>query len=396
MNTHLAYLSNRAYVFPAYIPRDHPPFPDTLDNGTRHMLHIPMNAFVSGPTGGGPLSSDGKSDSLMRRAVSEEWWDMVCPRKEVVVVNLHNTMRKMKLDRRSEGEEILTKWASKLLKMSAPCVSIEGGSVFDYLLFGSQRVVSFWPSYGDSPTLKYFAWSPMITGAVFRNFHLLSPHDPPDFLIPTGDPPHTFQSFSLHHPSELPISGLLGIHVRRSDYERHCIFLADDGSEYNSFNLLGTTNITSRLQSSMPPGYVWPPLPDYLDVPEGQSRRDAAFNHCWPSPEAIVARAHAVRLDAASAYSYTPQDLRKLYISTNGDPTWVGNLAMLLRADGWDVSTSLDMELNLEERAVAQAVDMSVLTAAETFIGVGFSSLTSNVVQIRLAGGRDPRTIHFW
>jgi hypothetical protein len=97
------------------------------------MLHIPMNAFVSGPTGGGPLSSDGKNGSLMRRAVSEQWWDMVCPRKDVVVVKLHDTMRKMKLDGMSEGADILTNWADKLLKMSAPCVSVEGGSVFDYM-----------------------------------------------------------------------------------------------------------------------------------------------------------------------------------------------------------------------------------------------------------------------
>ncbi|KAJ7364732.1 hypothetical protein DFH08DRAFT_950295 [Mycena albidolilacea] len=53
LNTHLAYLANRGYVFVDYIARDHPPFPDTLPNGTRHMLHIPMNAFTSGPIGGG-------------------------------------------------------------------------------------------------------------------------------------------------------------------------------------------------------------------------------------------------------------------------------------------------------------------------------------------------------
>ncbi|KAJ7759594.1 hypothetical protein B0H16DRAFT_1456862 [Mycena metata] len=38
LNTHLAYRAQRAYVFPNYIPRDHPAFPDILPNGTRHML----------------------------------------------------------------------------------------------------------------------------------------------------------------------------------------------------------------------------------------------------------------------------------------------------------------------------------------------------------------------
>ncbi|KAJ7358334.1 hypothetical protein DFH08DRAFT_770205 [Mycena albidolilacea] len=394
LNTHLAYLSERAYVFPDYTPWDHPPFPDTLENGTRHMLHIPMNAFVSGPTGGGPLSSDGKNDSLMRRAVSEQWWDMVCPQRDVVVVKLHDTMRQMKLDGMSEGADILTNWTDKLLKMSAPCVSIEGGSVFDYMLFGSERMLSVWPSYGDSPTLKHFAWSPMITAALFRNFHLLSPHDPPRFLSPTGVLPYNFQSFLPYHSSEAPIAGLLGIHVRRGDYEGHCVLLADSGAEYNAWNRLGTPNITSQIFT--PPGYLWPALPDYLDVPEGKSRRDAAMKHCWPSPDAIVARAHAVREARRAGLSPPRQDLRKIYISTNGNPAWVGSLAALLQADGWDFASSLDMELSFEERAVAQAVDMSVLAAAESFIGVGFSSLTSNVVQIRLAAGRDPHTIHFW
>ncbi|KAJ7485884.1 hypothetical protein FB451DRAFT_1231354, partial [Mycena latifolia] len=402
LNTHLAYLTDRAYVFPSYIPRDHPPFPDTLANGTRHMLHVPMNAFVSGPTGGGPLSADW-SDSLTRRAVSEEWWNAVCPRKDVVVIKMYETMRKMRLDENSDGEEMMARWAHKLLKMSAPCVSIETGPPFDYIFIGSSRVLSVWPSYSSSPILKYFAWSPLITAALFRNFHLLSPHEPPAFLLPLGDEPYTFLSFRPYHPSVAPFPGLLGIHVRRGDYEGHCVNLANGGADYNAWNLLGTPGLATRpsrpgFQSATPPGYVWPALPDHLDVPAGQSRRDAAFAHCWPSPEAIVDRVRRVRQMAASEVaSSQSQSLRSVYISTNGERGWVTALAAMLKADGWDqVSSSFDMELSLEQRAVGQAVDMSVLTAAETFIGVGFSSLSSNVVQIRLASGRDPATIHFW
>ncbi|KAJ7024506.1 hypothetical protein C8F04DRAFT_1131281 [Mycena alexandri] len=402
LNTHLAYLAKRAYVFPGYIPRDHPPFPDSL-NGTRHWLHIPMNAFVSGPTGGGPLSADGESDShgLMRRAVSEEWWNVVCPRKDVVVVKMYDAMRQMRLDDTSDGEEMLSKWANKLLKMSAPCVSVEGGPPFDYLFIGSRRVISLWPSYGGSPTLKYFAWSPLITATLLHNFQLFSPHGAPDFLTPIGSRPYRFQSYPRYRPSSRPFTGLLGIHVRRGDYDGHCINLANGGADFNAWNLLGTPGITRRpsrpgFQSSTPPGYVWPALPDYLDVPAGKSRHDAAFDHCWPSPEAIAARVHEVREAAASGVAYPHQDLRKVYIASNGDMNFIGPLAALLRADGWDVSSSLDMELTLEGHAVSQAVDMAVLTGAESFIGVGFSSVTSNVVQIRLAAGRAPQTIHFW
>ncbi len=78
------------------------------------------------------MSADGK-DSLMRRAVSEEWWNIVCPPEEVVAVNLHRAMRDMGLRGTSDGEEMMAKWANKLLEMTASCVSVEGGPVFDYM-----------------------------------------------------------------------------------------------------------------------------------------------------------------------------------------------------------------------------------------------------------------------
>ncbi|KAF8192281.1 hypothetical protein K438DRAFT_1970091 [Mycena galopus ATCC 62051] len=388
LNNHLAHLSERAYVFPEYVPEDDPRFPETLANGTRSLIRIPINALVSGPTGGGPLSYDGK-DSLARRAVPEEYWHTVCPRAEVLVVNLSKTMHEMGLDGASDGQEIMARWADKLRKIRAPCVSIEGGALFDYMLTGSSRVLSIWPPYSHSPILKYFAWSPLVTAALFRNFHLLSQSPPPEYLVPLPGSPHRFRSFLPLHVSEQTIDGLLGIHVRRGDYEGHCVFLAEVGATYNAWSLLGTPGISNW--SSTLPDYVWPALPDHLDVPPGQSRKAATIDHCWPSPAAIVARAHEVRKGAAQT-----QELRRIYISTNGDHAWVTDLAALLTLDGWEVAGSLDMVLTLEDRAVSQAIDMGVLTSAESFIGVGFSSMTSNVVQLRLAGGRHSDTIHFW
>ncbi|KAJ7083431.1 hypothetical protein C8R44DRAFT_894480 [Mycena epipterygia] len=86
LNTHLAYLSRRGYVFADYVTGAHPPFPDKLPNGVRHMLHIPMNALTSGPTGGGELGPN--ADPVAPRAVSLEWWDGVCPPEDVVEVEL--------------------------------------------------------------------------------------------------------------------------------------------------------------------------------------------------------------------------------------------------------------------------------------------------------------------
>ncbi|KAJ7738978.1 hypothetical protein B0H16DRAFT_1569407 [Mycena metata] len=408
LNTHLAYLSHRAYVFPSYVARAHPPFPDTLEDGTRHLLRIPMNAFVSGPTGGGPLSADG-TDQLMRRAVAEEWWDTVCPKEQVVVVKFHDVEHELRISDKTDGAEVFVRWAKKLREMPAPCISVEGGPVFNYLFVGSHRVLSVWPTYGVAPTLKYFAWSPLIAQALSHNFHILSPaalpasltpfSSPSAPLFPSGAPSppaanSSFASFRPYHPSAAPIAGLLGLHVRRGDFKAHCVRLADAGWEYNAWSLLGTPAYANN-------DSVWPALPDYLDVrvAEGETRHKAAMRHCWPSREAMVQRVRDVRAGAgpnASSRQVPAQELNRIYISTDASRAFVLELTADLQAEGWEVFSSFDLELNMEQQAVAQAVDMSVLVAAEEFVGVGFSSLTSNVVQLRLASGREARTTHFW
>jgi hypothetical protein len=61
-----------------------------------------------------------------------------------------------------------------------------------------------------------------------------------------------------------------------------------------------------------------PALPgDFLDVPEGMYRRDAAHAHCWPTPAKIVEHARAVHIASESGQMFPAQHLRKLYIATN-------------------------------------------------------------------------------
>ncbi|KAJ6575776.1 hypothetical protein DFH09DRAFT_1031906 [Mycena vulgaris] len=399
LNTHLAYLANRGYVFVDYIARDHPPFPDTLPDGSRNMLHIPMNALTSGPTGGGSLGDD--VDPKIPRAISFEWWTAACPSSQVVELQMAATVKELNLTDSSTGEERLTRWAEKLRNIEAGCVQVVGGSPFDYMFIGSDKVVSMWPSYGDSPTLKEYAWSSLITRALSRNFALFSSTSPPPALAPflsritttpgagSSDHPYPLTAFAPYRASAPPIPGLLALHVRRGDYDQHCNNLADWGSDFNAWNLFGRPDIRAAGR--------YPALPDYFNVPDGTSRRDAAYAHCWPTPEAIVARVRALRAVSESGADFPAQALKMVYIATNGAPEWVAALAALLKADGWDsVASSHDMRLARDEFAVAQAVDMGVLVAAETFIGVGFSSLSSNVVQLRLAGGRDPGTSRFW
>ncbi|KAF8169037.1 hypothetical protein K438DRAFT_2064081, partial [Mycena galopus ATCC 62051] len=394
LNTHLAYLANRGYVFVDYIPRDHPPFPDTLPNGTRHFLHIPMNAFTSGPTGGGAWGAG--ADASVPSPISERWWDVACPKEKVVEVQMADTMRELNITDATTGEERLLRWAQKLRDMPDECVSVLGGTPFDFAFINTDKVLSLWPLYGSSPTLTEFAWSALITRALSRNFALLSPDARPLPLPPAlapllsristapgaGSPaaPYPLAAFAPFRPAApgTPIRGLLALHVRRGDYRAHCADLASWGSEYNTWNRLGVL-----------------PDSDALNV-TGEARADAVKAHCWPTEDAIVARVRAVRASFTS--STAGADLRAVYIATNADAAWAASLADRLRAEGWAerVSSSHDMRLAADERAVAQAVDMGALVAAEVFIGNGFSSVTSNVVQLRLAGGRGAETSRFW
>ena len=92
------------------------------------MLHIPMTAFTSGPTGGGDLGAG----ETAPRAISEKWWSQVCPPHKVVEVRMGEAVSELELEGELDGEKRMTKWARKLREMDAPCVSIVGGMPFDY------------------------------------------------------------------------------------------------------------------------------------------------------------------------------------------------------------------------------------------------------------------------
>ncbi|KAK7039924.1 SH3 and PX-domain-containing 3 [Favolaschia claudopus] len=396
LNTHLSFLANRGYVFVDYIARDHPPFPDTLPNGTRHMLHIPMNAFTSGPTGGGSWGPG--VDPSISRPISQRWWEVACPKERIVEVQLKDTMQELNITDSTTGGERLMLWAEKLRRMPEECVSVIGGTPFDYVFINTAKVVSLWDSYGHSPTLAQFAWSALITRAISRNFPLLSSSPPPPTLTPAPsrifhptDLPSTPLPLTLFHPlpiSAPPLPGLLALHVRRGDYATHCPNLATWGSDYNTWNKFSQADIRKT--------NLYPALPDDLSVPPGMSRHDAALRHCWPEVGEIVARVREVRRDAEKE---GVKELKTLYIATNAERGWLDGLVASLKEgeEGWErVATSRDMELAPDELAVSQAVDMGVLVSAEVFIGNGFSSVTSNVVQLRLAGGKHANTSRFW
>jgi hypothetical protein len=242
-------------------------------------------------------------------------------------------------------------------------------------------MLSVWPCLGKSPVSTHWEWSPLIHDAYERNRHLFQPSKISFFAW----------LFDLRK-KEMPvsISGLLAIHVRRGDFQDHCVHLATWSSDWQVFNTFAAFS-------------------DKLDKPSDEEERKSLYmRRCYPSIEEIVEKVRKVRMEAANP-------LRYLYIMTNGAVPWVKELKSAIIQDmDWDhVGSSRDLDLSWQQKFVSQALDMSVAQRAQVFIGNGvrvtssdrdivltgddkWSSLTSNVVMLRMAQGSEPDTNRFW
>lgn len=215
---------------------------------------------------------------------------------------------------------------------------------------GSERLLDVMPDLFKSPIITEFRWSSLIEGILHQN----SGHFAPDGL------PYT-SSDSNPYPV---IEGLLVMHVRRGDFEQHCRSLAEWNYTFTAFNQI--QGITDR--------FIIPPR-----GPEGHLTDEGARAYqkaCYPTLHDIVQRVGEIRS------SESGKRLRNIYIMTNGKREWVDELKEAFLAAGhWDnIASSRDLELNDEQRYVAQAADMLVGQRADVFIGNGVSWIEKRVV----------------
>ncbi|TFK37209.1 hypothetical protein BDQ12DRAFT_736355 [Crucibulum laeve] len=334
MMSQLSYLTNRSYVFEDYI-WSLMSTPYTIYDFALRPTRMPLNAFISGPTAGGPMSD------TTPRAVTVELWDAVCPRDRVRVVNSKDAPSE------ADGASLLEWWKGELGKIDETCVEISGEKrVFDLFLFGGQRMHSLWPQLSTSPILRQFTWSPLVHSTILRNFALFQPSD----------------TRSLSNFSEgSKLSGLVAVHLRRGDYKRHCPRLVHWDSRYMGFN-------------------SFPGLPDTFEPDKLEDEAKAAYymQHCLPTVEQLVQRLHDVRKENPG--------LKRVYVMTNAWGWWIKSLLDALQKDGWDdLASTLDLQLDSEQFWVANAVDMAIGEKAEVFVGNGFSSMTANIVMLRMA-----------
>jgi hypothetical protein len=132
LNTYLAYISNRAFVYSPHISFAHSSYRALL-------LRIPAGAFSYSPTSGAPFSqsrngSEGSpSDGLSPRAVSEEYFRTICPWWKTLRLDVTRTMKTLGLDlEKDDFLTVMVAWGKKLFEMKASCIEINGGMLFHW------------------------------------------------------------------------------------------------------------------------------------------------------------------------------------------------------------------------------------------------------------------------
>jgi hypothetical protein len=217
-------------------------------------------------------------------------------------------------------------------------------------MFGSDRILTLWPSLLRSPVLSQFAWSPLVEMALERNMHLLHP------INHTRIPPN----FPLLSPNDQysPIPGLLTLHIRRGDFAQHCDHLAYYSSTWNGFNTFPSF-----------PDQFTPPPRNPPSPPSSSQRKNIEVyrKHCYPTIDQIVDKVLDVKATAVG------RNLKNVYILTNGVADWTEQLKEALgRAAKWDrIVSSKDIELNKEQKYIAPAIDMMIGQKGQVFVGNG-------------------------
>ncbi|KAF8170941.1 hypothetical protein BJ912DRAFT_860901 [Pholiota molesta] len=371
LNTWLAHESNRAYVFHDFIwEKTHYPW-RTSANASNPRT--PLNALISGPSAGGPWDPADKSP----RAVSEAYFDLVCPKHARRIINTRDVKPQL---RAADGLVIFETWRRLLAEAPERCIEIEAAApeedafpeTFDIWFWSGRRSVSLWGAFKDAPVSRRLGTSPTVQSALDDNAKLFQPR------------PRTFAGAAS------PFASVFSIHVRRGDFKQACIEHAELNSTFYNWNLL----------PFLPDKFDPPPAPPGAVLAQGKNtaENEAIFlARCLPPPEAIAQKVREARREYLQ-HTGASRRLDVLYIMSNDGTTWLDALKETLRAEGvWSrIVTSRDLRLTAEQKDVGVAVDMDIGRQSAVFIGNGWSSFTSNVVHRRLVDGKEPISIRFW
>ncbi|PFH52089.1 hypothetical protein AMATHDRAFT_141135 [Amanita thiersii Skay4041] len=252
--------------------------------------------------------------------------------------------------------EHMVRWdhAKQTLSDDAKCIQVDDW-IFDWSFLASPGLHHIWPSF-QSYLANHFEWSEPILAIVERSQTALN-----------------LRSKGFNKDGD----AYMALHLRRGDFEEHCKYLAED---HMGFTTWGTLPI---LRSS-----IFPPT---IDV----SNATSVTEHCYPSLRRILA--------AVSNQAKMRPHLRTLHVLHDG--AWDHPLVYLhfyklvealtspvwAQRQGWPdgqpmkrVTHSAMVPISRGEGDWKVAVDVELARRAEAFIGNGYSSLSTQVVALRL------------
>lgn len=337
--------------------KTHYPWPTTADEPDPRT---PLNALVSGPSSGGPWAEEDAAP----RAVSEAWFDIVCPKHKRKIVNTRDVKPALQS---ADGKVIFETWRRLLDESRERCIEVIAASpeedawpeTFDIHFWSGHRSVSLWDRFKSAPVSRLLATSPTVESAIDTNAHL-------------------FRAPRSQGPDEDVFQNVLSIHVRRGDFKEACIEHAQQNSTFYNWNLL----------SFLPDAFEPPSAPARAGLSPGQNtaENEAVFlARCLPSADSITQTVREARNDylhannADDRLGYSPRRPRTapldvLYIMSNDQTPWLDSLKETLKNDGWKhIVTSRDLRLTSEQQDVSVAVDMDIGRRSAVFIGNGVS-----------------------
>jgi hypothetical protein len=136
--SYLSYLANRSFVFDDYV-WSHSPFPYTVYDFALRPSRTPFNAFISGPTAGGPISSDFHTHL---RDVNAEFYSSICPPFKVYLLPSNNAPHD------TDGASFVRWWVDRLSSVpEVTCVEIDADK---------KQVFDLWYVVSPSSKFKFF------------------------------------------------------------------------------------------------------------------------------------------------------------------------------------------------------------------------------------------------
>ncbi|QRV85480.1 transmembrane protein [Ceratobasidium sp. AG-Ba] len=345
---HLAYASDRAYVFD---PLEPAPL-GKYQMWWSQTKVVPLTAIMD-------MGKNWDAKDSKLKPVSSLGWHQICPR-------LKRTVFKISPQDLSQAnynpKTLMDTWARELKNSNAHCVEVVGELFTDRVL-GYPLIQPLFDTISTSPILKHYTFS-------YKVYDVASTIVPKSSIVDGAPTVNNTVVLQAHLPPQ-PLNS------RTSDDP--CGDLASLGAPFRTFAHL----------RGLPTVFELPGAPSYY------------AQRCNPTVSELVGRLGALRTAFPSSSSSGSSKLKHVYVidgpmgltpvEWSHRKRWFEELRFELTKQGWNSVRWA----RAGAKAEAVAIDMEVAASAEAFIGNGFSDFSSNVVLLRTVKGKSKGTIRF-